>query len=395
MRRIPSAPLATILAVFCGATAWLALGARAARADTVVQIPLPGVLDTRGAFTLTNGMIVPFTLAIDGGNGDVGTGAQNGFATKAVALMKSPGNAANSLPDDGHFPADMNHPEVVLNVSNDAPATSAQNHLVKPAMGATPPGTFTFPVPPATYSKLFLFFHGANGGTTVKITLTYSDATTDVTSATIPDFFNDPTDPKVFVLAGNLAKWTKTTTIAEASHHNIFGVTLAPMAKTLAMVEVERGNNGFLVFWGATGVATSAVTGLPDAGSSGSDAGMGSDAATTGAGGAAGTTGAAGATGAAGTTGAAGATGAAGTTGAAGATGAAGTTGAAGATGAAGTTGAAGMTISGAAGSTGAAGARATDSSGCSCRVDSGAPHGVWLLVGAAVAFGVARRRRR
>ena len=199
----------------------LALGARAARADTVVQIPLPGVLDTRSVFTLTNGTIVPFTLAIDGGNGDVGTGAQNGFATKAVAMMKSPGNVANALPDDGHFPEDANHPDVVLSFSNAADPTSPQNHLVKPMVGATPPETFTFPVPSATYSKLFLFFHGANNGTTVKITLTYSDATTDVTNATIPDFFNDPTDPKVFELATNLAKWTKTTTIAEANHHNI------------------------------------------------------------------------------------------------------------------------------------------------------------------------------
>ena len=243
----------------------VALGAGAARAaDTVVQFPLTGVLDTRSVFTLTNGTIVPFTLAIDGGNGDVGTGAQNGFATKAVAMMKSPGNVANALPDDGHFPADMNHPDVVLSFSNAADATSPQNHLVKPMAGTTPPGTFTFPVNPATYSKLYLFFHGANGGTTVKITLIYADATTDVTSAMIPDFFNAPSDAKVFVLAPDLAKWTKTTTIAEGDHHNIFGVTVVPtMAKTLSMVKVERGPTGFLVFWGATGVATSAVAGLP------------------------------------------------------------------------------------------------------------------------------------
>ncbi|HVU49653.1 MAG TPA: hypothetical protein VHL80_03140, partial [Polyangia bacterium] len=267
MRRPRTATLSTL------AGALLALGAGTARAQTVVQIPLPGILDTRSVFTLTNGTIVPFTLAIDGGNGDVGTGAQNGFATKAVAMMKSPGNVANSLPDDGHFPAANGRPEIVLNVSNDAPATSPQNHLVKPqiTMGATkiPPETFTFPVPTATYSKLFLFFHGANSGTTVTITLTYSDATTDATMATIPDFFNAPTDPKVFVLAGDLAKWTKTTTIAEANHHNIFGVELAPMAKTLMSVKVERGNTGYLVFWGATGVATGPVTGLPDAGTDG------------------------------------------------------------------------------------------------------------------------------
>jgi len=59
MKRIPSATITMT------ATALLALCAGAARADTVVQIPLPGVLDTRGSFTLTNGAIVPFTLAFD------------------------------------------------------------------------------------------------------------------------------------------------------------------------------------------------------------------------------------------------------------------------------------------------------------------------------------------
>src|SRR6185503_2366671 len=186
----------------------LTLAAGAARAaDTVVQIPLTGVLDGRSVTTLTGGQIVVFSLSIDGGGGDLGTGGlQNGFATKAVAMMKSPGNVANSLPDDGRFPADTRHPEVVLHYANDADATAPQNHIVKPTGGM-----FTFPVPAATYSKLFLFFHGANGGTTVTITLHYADATTDVTTAKIPDFFSDPSDAKVFVLAANLAKWSKTT----------------------------------------------------------------------------------------------------------------------------------------------------------------------------------------
>src|SRR5206468_2388372 len=121
------------------------------------------------------------------------------------------------------FPANARHPDVALSFSNAADPTSPQTRMVAPT-GAL--STFTFPVPAAAYSKLFLFFHGAAGGTTVKITLTYSDATTDVMpTATIPDYFNDPpaNDPVVFVLAPNLAKWTKTTTIAEANHHNIFG----------------------------------------------------------------------------------------------------------------------------------------------------------------------------
>jgi MYXO-CTERM domain-containing protein len=366
----------------------LALGAGAARADTVVQIPLPGLLDTRSVFTLTNGTIVPFTLAIDGGGGDVGTGAQNGFATKAVAMMKSPANVANALPDDGHFPADTNHPDVVLNFSNAADPTSPQNHLVKPMVGTTPPETFTFPVPSATYSKLFLFFHGADNGTTVKITLTYSDATTDVTMATILDFGNGsvpPANGNVFVLVGNLAKWTKTTTIAEAGNHNIFGVTVLPMAKTLSTVKVERGNAGYLVFWGATGVATSAVSGLDGgAGDAATTGTGGSDAAATGgSSGGAGATGSAGAMGSAGTTGgSAGATSGSAGVGAGGSGGE--SSGSAGANGTAGTTG----------GAAGASVKKSGGSSGCSYAAGGSSTRASWLALGI-VGLALASRRRR
>jgi hypothetical protein len=395
MRFTRTATLSTLVGTL------LFLSAGAARAQTVVQIPLPGVLDTRGVLTLTNGTIVPFTLTIDGGGGDVGTGGlQNGFATKAVAMMKSPGNVANSLPDDGHFPEDMNHPEVVLNYSNAADPASPQNHLIKPKVGATPPDVLTFPVPTGTYSKFFLFFHGADGGTTVTITLTYADATTSTTMATIPDFFAAPTDPKVFVLANDLAKWGKAATITEAGGHRIFGVSLVPMAKTLMSVKVERGNTGYLVFWGATGVATGPVTGLPDAGTPPADAGA------AGAGGAAGSSGAAGMGGAGGAAGAgsAGTGGAAGsdtTTGTAGSSqgGSTGVTGAAGSTagaggGVAGTNGTGGATGAGTAGASGTHGKGG--SSGCSLSAnDATRAHASWLLLAAAIVARGWRRRRR
>jgi hypothetical protein len=392
MRRIRTATTSTLALGLL-----LALGARPARAQTVVQIPLPGILDTRGILTYTNGALVPFTLTIDGGGGDVGTGGlQNGFATKTVAMMKSPANVANSLPDDGHFPADTHHPEVVLNYSN-ADGTSPQNHLIKPKVGATPPDVLTFPVPTGTYAKLFLFFHGADGGTTVTITLTYSDATTSTTMATVGDFGNGsvpPANGNVFVLVGNLAKWSKTATIAEGGNHNIFGVEVDPMAKTLMSVKVERGDTGYLVFWGATGVATGPVAGLPDAGP---EAGMtppadGGAAGSTGGAGAGGTAGAAGG-GAAGSSGGAGATGAAGSMGAAGATGAAGAgSGAAGASGGAGMNGGAGTTTSGTAG---AAGSHGKSSGGCSYALGTPASQTACLVLGAAIANAALRRRKR
>ena len=260
--------------LFTGATIAMTLvvGMGTAHAETVVQIPLTGVLDARSVTTLTQGNLVVFTLPTDGGN------LQNAFATKAVAMLKGK-PVANALPDDGKFPANDKHPEVVLHFSNDADAASPQTHLVPVS------GMFTFPVPAATYSKFFLFFNGAAGGTTIKVTFTYTDAM-DTQNATIPDYYSDPTDPTVFNLAPNLAKWDKNTTINEADHHNINGVALTTMpTKMLTSVKVERGAEGNLVFWGATGVATSDVAvGGAGGGGGGGAAGAGG---TAGAGGAA------------------------------------------------------------------------------------------------------------
>jgi hypothetical protein len=369
-----------------------------ARADTVVQVPMGTLLDRRSVTVLQGTTLVVFNLTIDGGGGDVGTGGlQNGFATQAVAKLKGT-PPANCVPDDGHFPANVRHPEVVLHFSNDADPLSGQSRMVAPTGG-----TFSFPMPPATYSKVFLFFHGANGGSMIKMTLTYSDATTQIANATIPDFFSAPNDPMVFVLAPDLAKWSKTTTIAEANHHNLFGVEVDPMAgKTLTTIQVDRMMNGYLVFWGATGVATSAVAGLPDAGGDAGTVDGGGDRPATDAAGAGGASATGGTSGAAGTTGGAGTSG--GGAGSSGAGAGGQTTGAAGANGgAAGATGAGGSGAAGSAMTTGGAGATgargATSGAGCGCRL--GAPDGatpprtLWLVLGAAGLWCFGRRRRR
>lgn len=351
-----------------------------AGADTVVQIPLPDVLNARSVTTLTDGQLVVFDLPTDGG------GLMNAYATQAVAEMQGQ-PPANSLPNDGVFPASDRHPEVILNFSNDAPATAPQTFLVA---ALTP---FSFPVPTATYSKLFLFFNGAAGGSTIHVTLTYSDATTQMADAMVPDYYADisPTDPVIFNIATDLAKWDMNTQINEANHHNITGVEITPMAAAmLTEVEVEREAEGNLVFWGATGIATSDVA----------------------VGGAGGAGGAAGAAGASGSAGAAGSAGTAGTGGAlaAGAGGLGGTAGVGGTidpiAGAAGTANTAGTaTTGGSAGNTGtpiaqggtsAAPATAGNTgSGCGLTPSDGASgYAAWLTL-CGIAACLLRRRPR
>lgn len=348
--------------------ACLGLSARAAHADTVVQIPVTSVIDKRSVTTLTDGKLVVHTLPTDGGD------LKNGFATKAVAIMQG-APPANNLPDDGHFPADARHPEVVLNFSNAADAASPQTHKILPGE------SISFPVPAATYSKIFLFFNGAAGGTTITVTLNYADAM-DMKTAMVPDYYADisANDPVIFNLATNLAKWDMTTKINEANHHNITGVELAGMAgKTLNSIKVERAAEGNLVFWGATGIATSDVA----VGGAGGSGGAGGAAGTGGAGGVAGSVASGGA--------AAGAAGSSSTAG--GGTG--GTGGSVG--GFAGSSGYAGNPP--AAGSTGCFPCPGTQPvhGGCGCRV-AGVSRGtgsLWLLLVAASAAVFGRRRAR
>jgi hypothetical protein len=249
-----------------------------ARADTIVQVPLDNFMTARSVTTLTGGKLVTWTMGIDGG------GNADGYMTAAASKFHNDPPTLKTLPDDGKFAANARHPDVALHFSNDADPASQQTYWVRGA------GNFTFPVPAATYSKMFLFLTSSEGSSTLKLTLVYADATSDVINVTLPDYYADvsPTDPVLFNLASDLPKWTKTNAVAEMNHHNLTGVEIHPAAaKSLNSIKVEKTAAGYLVFWGATGVATSAVEIGSDAGAGGgpSEGGAPVDAASSGTGG--------------------------------------------------------------------------------------------------------------
>jgi MYXO-CTERM domain-containing protein len=289
-----------------------------AHADEVVQIQVDALLDARAVTTLTGGRLVTWTVGIDG------NGNSDGYMTAAASKFHGDPPTLKTLPDDGKFPADARHPEVMLHFSNDAPATSQQTHYVRGA------GRFSFSVPPAVYSKMFLFVTSSEGSSSLRVSLTYAD-TADTISITVPDYYVDvpANDPVVFNLATNLPKWNQQNNVAEANHHNLTGLEIHPVGKTLSGVTIEKTAPGYLVFWGATGIAigldadagsdaaardaTVDVEVDVDAGSGGADAGAGGAAGSSGSGGGSGSGGLAGASGAAvGAGGAPGAGGAAG-----------------------------------------------------------------------------------
>jgi hypothetical protein len=399
--RIPTLVAAAILLVSTAAAT------RAAAADTVVQVNVDSVIDGRTVSTAQGQTITPWTpmQGVDGdGNGD-------GYVTNAVeALLVTMGKtvggkAGIALPDDGMFPADPKgrFPAVQLHFSNAAPTTSPQTHQIY--ISATRgPQSFMFNVPQATYSKMFLFITASEGGAKLAITLNYAGATAATTKTVmLPDYGiggAGANDPVFFNLISGMRKWNSTDNEGDSTTHTITGIELAPDATgMLASIKVEKMNGSHCVFWGATGIATSAVTTGAGGGTDGGAAGGPADA-----GGAAGGAGGAGgsATGAGGSTGTGGST-----TGAGGST----TTGAGGST----TTGAGGSTITGAGGSaTGAGGATGTGGSttsstgtagtggtkhssgggGCALAGASPGREAVWLLLAAALALVVARRRR-
>jgi MYXO-CTERM domain-containing protein len=291
----------TILAV-TGALSAASVVRNAAAADTVVQVNVDSVIDGRTVSTVANGTVTVWTV----GQGVDGDGNADGFVTNAVeAILATQGKTVGgkvgvALPDDGMFPADARHPAIALHFSNAAPTTSPQTHQVYIAKGAQ---SFQFNVPQATYSKMFLLITASEGAAALTITLTYTGGTAPtVTKLMLPDYGIGGAaagDPVFFNLIAGMRKWSSTDVEGDSTTHTITGIELNPMpTATLAGIQVAKTNGSHVVFWGATGIATSAVTvaeggtgdasGAPD--SSAGGAGGAGGTSTTGGDGAAGTT---------------------------------------------------------------------------------------------------------
>ena len=235
-----------------------------ARADTVVQVPVDAVLDGRSVSTLNGQSIVTWSA----GQGVDGDGYADGFVTTAVESMlvtqgkTEAGKAGVALPDDGKFPATTRYPEIQLNFSNAAAATSHQTHQVHISQGAQ---TFQFDVPQATYSKMFLFITCSEGAAALTVTMNYAGGgAPTVVKLMLPDYGIGgaaANDPVFFNLISGMHKWGTTNQEGDGPSHTITGIELNPTSTaTLTSIQVAKTNGSHAVFWGATGIATSAVS---------------------------------------------------------------------------------------------------------------------------------------
>lgn len=231
--------------------------ASSALAQYVVQIPVDSLLDGRSVSTLTGGVVVPWTPN-EGVYNDGGGGA---YATAAVQAKLAPNAGGTGLPDDGLFPATGMLPPFQLHFSNAAPATSPQTYYIH-ANAAQP--SFQFSVPPAVYSALYLIFTCSEGSATFTVTLSYAGGVASNVSMpiTIPDTgigVQTGGSPH-FYLITNTGKWNTTDNDVEPTGHTIEGIQLTPSSTAmLTGVEVTRTSTQYLLFWGATGIATTPV----------------------------------------------------------------------------------------------------------------------------------------
>jgi hypothetical protein len=217
-------------------------------AEEVVQIDVKSILNTRSVTTYSDGKMVPWIMGIDGG------GTFSGYMTMAASLHNNDKNP-KALPDSGVFPSTSVLPRVVLNYSN-ADGVSNQTRYV---IGI---GNFTFDVPENNYSKMFIFLTLGEGPSKIRVTLTYTNDSVS-TNYDLPDYAaNIPAnDPNFCCLISNLAKWRQDNSMAEPAGHNIDALNVhLDVAKVLKTIKVEKTlAQGYMVFWGATGVAPNAV----------------------------------------------------------------------------------------------------------------------------------------
>jgi len=209
--------------------------------DKVVQFDISPVLNANPITTFVDNSLIGWTIGIDGG------GQADGYCTKSAALYNKQ-DTAHALPDDALFPANRSHPAIQLHYSNEH-STDDQ------ACSMAGPGTAQFSVPKAKYKAIFLALTSAEGASSLKITLIYTDGRI-VKNILVPDYYQDlpSNDGNFSYLAHNLAKWGPDNQMTEKDHHNIDLLKIIPDAKRkLTGIKISKEKRGYLVLWAAAG----------------------------------------------------------------------------------------------------------------------------------------------
>jgi hypothetical protein len=225
----------------CGIGIWGA----ASGADTV-QVNIKSILNGRAVSTYSNGKIYTWTMGIDGG------GHGDGYGTHTAALHLTPPYTGHTLPDSALYPANANHPTMILNFSN-SDSLGQQTHYLLNL------DSVTFSVPQGNYSNLYFAMTSSEGASTFNVLLNYSDGAVTST-VNLPDYDQGLTSG-VFYVDSGMEKWGPQNNPGDNNGHALtgFGVTANP-AKTLTSVKILKKTSNYLVLWGVTGVGSNITT---------------------------------------------------------------------------------------------------------------------------------------
>jgi hypothetical protein len=213
--------------------------------NKVVQIDISKLLNGRPVTTLTDGKLITWTIGIDGdGTGD-------GFLTHSAAEFNGDINA-HALPDNPVYPANAQHPEIVLHYNNADSVHSQTANLAGE-------GEFLIKVPKDHYSAIYLGLTSAQGATALQFELKYANGI-ETKDYLLPDWYDSVSDktPNLSYVVSDLAKWAKKNKMPgnEKSHHNIhlLKLDIDPARKLTAIKLVKKTKESYLLLWSATGV---------------------------------------------------------------------------------------------------------------------------------------------
>ena len=149
------------------------------------------------------------------------------------------------LPDSAFFAASgTTFPQIQLHWAPTSPAPNS--HI---AFSGT---SFSFPIPAATYTQFQIYGVSTEGASSLKVTITYSDATTNGGKvANFADWFNTNAAGQFSIITG--LDRIGSAGCDAASRLGISGVNIIPdPTKIVTKITVQNNGTGRFVFYGAT-----------------------------------------------------------------------------------------------------------------------------------------------
>jgi hypothetical protein len=213
-----------------------------------VQFDISSVFNSDSVVNAPSGTIDTTQSAVDGGSYSLAT--QGALDAGCTSPWDPP---VKGLPNNGQFAGNGDHPDVTLAYRNSNNGNNARR--------SEPDDQFSFSVPHNKYRKIHFFGISGDGPSSVKLTLKYTDDSTQVKEFVIGDWFEAPV-AGTYTLIEQMDRMNPAGTECDESPHefstaHIFGKRMKPnKSKTLKKITIKKvgGSGTVLTTLGVTGV---------------------------------------------------------------------------------------------------------------------------------------------